>query len=932
MGAANMKQQGLAGGFVVLCALLWACLQGGAGVAQIVGDQKTFSPGEPIFLRYAGVDPTWERRAAAAIFAADAPSGPFGDTYLGHVSGSGHALFPISGVVQLEAPLEPGDYEIRVFLETKHESLPTAEYPFKVTLIQTFDLLGLSGPASPHPGDVIGVEYWAPAYADQGRIALYGPLPSDVPSQRLEELRPVDVCRVGEARSGEMLFSLPAEPGTYQFHLYLGDAEEGSAAESIQFSSTYDGAIRLLDSPPLPEPGFEARTTDRSGYVPGQAMLVEYQISGEHHARIHVFPADERTRKRLEEDGSIGSLRIYGDRGVIQIDAPDWPGSYELRLYSTSSTVDDPLDVIPFEVLYPSWITLHRYREVTQDEPPTAHPVYYPGDEILVFFSFPASWDPAGFHGSDYANWNPDSFDRKAYLGIVPAQPGNLDQSFRTDQFEHASTGNFTSGQAVLMAPETLGTYWVALFSSGAYDGQHCIITSYVPFGVTARSTALRGASPLRPIQPTLAVDRGTPYHPQDWIYVAFGVPAQLGGAQWIGLFSADTRAGLSSSRSDGRHVQRQMAYGELSGTLAFRAPDLPGNYEFRLFAAGDSARAELARVPISVIIDTTGRDKLHLSRSEYTSGEIIELEFAAHSSYLSTPTSSAAGVVLLRAGDAEAGVRYGEAAVSAIADQSLSGLLSGTLRFTAPSETGDYVFRMYERRTQDGCQVDSLPVTVTDSTQMGTLTPAKQTFLPQESLAVDFTASAAYADALDIALFRAGTALPGVSFGEMYPQMLIYKRIERRTRGRMTFDGLVEPGEYEFRMYHARSGYEIARATVSVAIDAEAASLSLDAPAYTPGQVMNVRFTASPSYLDDAWVAILRAGEVPVGAHGNEADWHDISYQFLGKDRVEGILLLYAPTEPGSFDVRMYDRGTGTEYEVARTTFSVVAPEGDSP
>lgn len=101
------------------------------------------------------------------------------------------------------------------------------------------------------------------------------------------------------------------------------------------------------------------------------------------------------------------------------------------------------------------------------------------------------------------------------------------------------------------------------------------------------------------------------------------------------------------------------------------------------------------------------------------------------------------------------------------------------------------------------------------------------------------------------------------------------------------------------------------------------AATLTIEKSVFAPGETITVKYTALPTYDSSAWIGIIPAG-VP---HGSEAenDRHDVTYQYLKKSTA-GNMTFTAPTQPGSYDMRMHDTDSNG-MEVASVTFSVSGP-----
>ena len=95
---------------------------------------------------------------------------------------------------------------------------------------------------------------------------------------------------------------------------------------------------------------------------------------------------------------------------------------------------------------------------------------------------------------------------------------------------------------------------------------------------------------------------------------------------------------------------------------------------------------------------------------------------------------------------------------------------------------------------------------------------------------------------------------------------------------------------------------------------------LKLDKASFAPGEEINVHFSASSDYAENAWVGIIPAHI----EHGSEAvnDGHDLTYQYL-KKRTSGVLKFQALAKAGSYDFRMHDTDSNGN-EVASVSFSV--------
>ncbi|MCI5144490.1 MAG: hypothetical protein D3923_02965 [Candidatus Electrothrix sp. AR3] len=104
----------------------------------------------------------------------------------------------------------------------------------------------------------------------------------------------------------------------------------------------------------------------------------------------------------------------------------------------------------------------------------------------------------------------------------------------------------------------------------------------------------------------------------------------------------------------------------------------------------------------------------------------------------------------------------------------------------------------------------------------------------------------------------------------------------------------------------------------------AAAQSIELDKDHYSPGEILNVYFTSSDDFADNAWIGIIPSHV----KHGSESlnDKHDLSYQYL-KKRTSGTLTFKAPEQEDSYDLRMHDTDNNGR-EVNSVSFTVAISE----
>ncbi len=86
---------------------------------------------------------------------------------------------------------------------------------------------------------------------------------------------------------------------------------------------------------------------------------------------------------------------------------------------------------------------------------------------------------------------------------------------------------------------------------------------------------------------------------------------------------------------------------------------------------------------------------------------------------------------------------------------------------------------------------------------------------------------------------------------------------------------------------------------------------LYIDKFQFSPDEKFNVKFKASSSYGDNAWVGMIPS----TAPHGtaNMDDTNDLDYKYLDK-KSSGSFVFKAPKNTGMYDIRMYDAEFGKE------------------
>ena len=195
----------------------------------------------------------------------------------------------------LQAPSEPGDYEVRYLLNESGEAIASA--PVAVTSPET----GVSGPESAPAGSRITVE-WTNTIHPRDKVAI---VPAGAPDDADDEY-----LRTGSASSG--VLDAPAEPGDYE----------------IRYLLEVDG-LAIARAPVALAPP-EVTVTAPEAVAAGERFEAGWSGSIHPRDKITIVPADA-------PEGEDGDYKRVGGRTSHTLQAPDEPGVYEVRYLLNAS-------------------------------------------------------------------------------------------------------------------------------------------------------------------------------------------------------------------------------------------------------------------------------------------------------------------------------------------------------------------------------------------------------------------------------------------------------------------------------------------------------------------------------------------------------------------------------------------------------------------
>lgn len=285
---------------------------------------------------------------------------------------------------------------------------------------------------------------------------------------------------------------------------------------------------------------------------------------------------------------------------------------------------------------------------------------FTPGEEIRVHFTAPEGL--------------PDN----AWVGIIPS---NIPHGNEAVNDQHDITYQYlkgrTSGALIFQAPNQPGN-WDLRMHDTDNNGQEIASVSFVVGG----SAPISGPA-------SLELDK-TNFAPGEEIRVRFVAPPGLPDNAWVGIIPSNIPHG-SEATNDQYDITYQYLKQRTSGELVFTAPNQPGAWDLRMHDTDNDGR-EIASVSFFVggAPHTVGPIWIRLDKFSFEPGEKIAVHFSAPDSL---PQNAWIGII-------PSNVPHGDEATNDqydIAYQYLEGRTSGTLIFKAPSNSGNWDFRMHD-------------------------------------------------------------------------------------------------------------------------------------------------------------------------------------------------------------------------------------------
>ncbi len=190
-----------------------------------------------------------------------------------------------------------------------------------------------------------------------------------------------------------------------------------------------------------------------------------------------------------------------------------------------------------------------------------------------------------------------------------------------------------------------------------------------------------------------------------------------------------------------------------------------------------------------------------------------------------------------------------------------------------------------------------------------------KVRFSPGEKIKVSFRASKNYGENAWIGVVPSSVKHGSAEENDL--NAVSYQYLDKKTKGKMSFQAPIKYGTYDIRMHDDEFGKEVTYVTFEV--KESTGALELNKKKYKTGEAIKVKFTAPTWFSKDAWVGLMRSS-VP---HNNVklGDKHDLE-KYTIDNRLNGVMVFTVYLYNGEYDIRMFDSKDGSE--ITSVTFTV--------
>ncbi|MEL6178339.1 MAG: hypothetical protein AAFS10_05270 [Myxococcota bacterium] len=203
---------------------------------------------------------------------------------------------------------------------------------------------------------------------------------------------------------------------------------------------------------------------------------------------------------------------------------------------------------------------------------------------------------------------------------------------------------------------------------------------------------------------------------------------------------------------------------------------------------------------------DPTGTLELAGDKETFKTGDTIKVKFTA----ANVPKDAWVGIIPsdIEHGDADKNDDHD------VAYQHLDGKTKGTLRFTAPSKSGKYDFRLNEKDSDGGIELASVSFTVKNNAELTLKTTSVKA---GDTIKVRFKAPKGLPDNAWVGIIPSD--IPHGDADKNDDHDVAYKYLKGKTKGTLTFTAPSKAGKYDFRLHNqdAKGGKELASVSFTV-------------------------------------------------------------------------------------------------------------------
>ena len=294
-----------------------------AGMATLATAKTAYAPGEVISVQFSGMSGDSQDYVSTAQ--AGAPNG----SYLKYVYTAGAR----DGTTSLQAPTDPGSYELRAFFR-EDETVLRASLPFTVAGAPAPTTAPVAATDQPATNARATLALDQPSYAPGAPITVtYSGMSGDrtdyvaTAAAGAPNTSYLAYVYTDGARQGTATLAAPTTPGAYELRAFFTE-DETILRASMPFT-----VIGTAAAPATPgDPAADARATltlDKPAYAPGAPITVTYSgMFGDRQDYIASAPAGSPNTSYFEYKYTEGALA-----GSATLTAPTTPGTYEVRAF-----------------------------------------------------------------------------------------------------------------------------------------------------------------------------------------------------------------------------------------------------------------------------------------------------------------------------------------------------------------------------------------------------------------------------------------------------------------------------------------------------------------------------------------------------------------------------------------------------------------------